>query len=149
MYVISTNYLEHQGGTKFYETVLIREEGGPALLIKRWGSIALKNGGGQTKYERGSHAAVAHERARIINEKMGKGYARGPATGRMHQANDAEIDAPDLLGRAKSHYGSETTEYIAEYFGLRTDATAAVVEEAPAPQAPEPEVERGESWGSW
>lgn len=148
-YNISTAYLEHDGGTKFYETVLIREDNGPGLLIKRWGAIALKNGGGQTKYERGSHDVVVREEAKILSEKRRKGYFDATKAGPLHTwSGRNDLDGARLEALAKQHYGADTQAYVSDYFGLN-GAGGIVSEEPPAPKEPEVPVERGESWGSW
>jgi len=147
-YKIDTNYLEHSGGTKFYETVMIQEDNGPGLLIKRWGAIALKNGGGQTKYERGTHSVVAGENNKILAEKRKKGYDNATKSGALHTWAGKEVDAAMLAGLVKGHYGRDTEDYVKDYFGLNGSAPV-VNEEPPAPKEPETPIERGETWGSW
>ncbi|MFK3741005.1 WGR domain-containing protein [Massilia sp. TN1-12] len=147
-YKIDTHYLEHSGGTKFYETVLIQEDNGPGLLIKRWGAIALKNGGGQTKYERGTHSVVAGEANKILREKKKKGYDHATKSGALHSwSGRSDVDAVMLGAMVKQHYGADTAAYVKDYFGL--NAAGAVVNEEPKPREPEKPIERGETWGSW
>ena len=148
-YSIETEYLEHKGGTKFYETVLIKEENGPGLLIKRWGAIALKNGGGQTKYDRGMHSIVTTERDKILREKTSakSGYERAMKSGALHTWHGREITAAQLAGLSKHHYNAEVAAYLMDYFGM--NGTAEVINEAPPAREPEKPIERGETWGSW
>ena len=149
-YSIETEYLEHKGGTKFYETVLIKEENGPGLLIKRWGAIALKNGGGQTKYDRGMHSIVTTERDKILREKTSakSGYGRVAKSGALHTWHGRnDLDAGRLEALAKQHYGADTAAYVKDYFGL--GSTAEIVDETPPAREPEKPIERGETWGSW
>jgi predicted DNA-binding WGR domain protein len=146
-YHIETHYLEHIGGTKFYETVRISEPSGPCLLIKRWGAIGVKNGGGQTKYERGDQATVLGEERQILNEKMKKGHSETPFAYGLHKSNRSTLSADVLQIAVHEHHGREIAEYVTEYFGL--GAPGAVVSEEPHAPAPAASEMQDERWGSW
>lgn len=165
MYQVTTEYLEHDGGSKFYETVLIAEENGPAILIKRYGKIANKMGGGQTILERGDLRSREVERDKILADKRklraGKGQYRDAVRptfglhkigGKTPSGKPKLIEEGALIGAIQAHFGASDARAITDYFAI-TDISGdpdfaveaqAVIEEEPA--AP---IERGESWGSW
>jgi predicted DNA-binding WGR domain protein len=143
--------MEHQGGTKFYETVLmVGNHGaltGASMLIKRWGRLDQKKGGGQTKIERGSTAAVKASRDKIHREKIAKGYSNSSNLNGhgLHAAHSHEVGVERLLEYAHLHYHSpEEFKAISDHFGAGMAF--------PLPESvrePEVEVDRGESWGAF
>lgn len=163
MITIEHKYREHAGGTKFYETVLFaREDGGPSVLVKRFGKIALKRTGGQTKIEDYMSArAAADEMTRIWKEKdKPKEYSVDNASGsRIEQQLAATGGLPSLTiaGRkvvmtmAEEHYGKGSgMDYtIADFLKMddKYDPNADLGEIIET--EPEIEVDRGETWGSW
>lgn len=153
-YKIETDYLEHDGGTKFYETVVIHEDGGPAILIKRYGSVGLKMGGGQTLIERGSYSAMDQARQKILADKSkfraGKGqYVRADRLDMgLHTAHNRQIGAKALAGGVARHFNGADGRAILSYFGITDVMTSDVVQEGPATAPAEPEV-RDATWGSW
>jgi len=153
-YKIDVQYLEHDGGTKFYETVLIQEDGGPGMLIKRYGSIDKKMGGGATIIERGSHSVVAASANKILTEKRkprgDKGqYKDAPRLSfGLHQVRGLSISNSDLTMYVTQHYNRADSDAIKSYFGVG-GAAAEVVKEEPAAFVSEEPVIRDASWGSW
>lgn len=154
MYKIKVDYLEHSGGTKFYETVKItRIDDGLSVLVKRYGSNANKVGGGQTLISTGSEAAIETSRLKILSEKK-KITAKGEYKSvnlldlPIHLYSDktcAEADFHTMVGR---HYMSADTKQIMNYF---KNAFVAAAWTNPADMTKEPEapVVRDASWGSW
>lgn len=71
MIKITHKYRQHSGGSKFYETVIFEDSNnGPSVLVKRFGKIAQRNGGGQYKIENYNTATEAiNEDTRIWKEK--------------------------------------------------------------------------------
>lgn len=154
-YWIHTDYLEHDGGTKFYEMVTIHETDGPALLIKRWGKIGNKTGGGQTKIHRGSKTVCADERQAILNEKTRPRADKGkyveatrPSFG-FHMHTISPIDADALSNAAMRHYSADDCGAIMSYFGLVGDASVVDTTAQPKKKEPEPSIDRGDFWASW
>lgn len=157
MYDIRTRYLEHDGGTKFYETVLIHESDGPAILIKRWGAITAKMGGGQFKMDKGSFAVCIDEEGKICREKEklrpGKGrYSSAPEPKLpMHKERGRSIDTGAMMRGVTDHYPALQAKQILNYFGL----SIGVVDEDPDNDIVDEgidhptEEERGSHWGSW
>lgn len=153
-YKIETDYLEHDGGTKFYETVLIQEVEGAAMLIKRYGSISTKMGGGQTIIERGSYLEMDQSRRKILADKSryrsGKGqYMRvdRPDMG-MHAAHGHQISSKSLAGGVARHFNGTDGRAIQSYFGIIW-SNADVVKEEPVAAEPEEPIIRDAHWGSW
>lgn len=152
MFSIVTDYMEHDGGTKFYEAVQITEKGGPSILIKRYGKVGNKMGGGQYVIERGSAGSVATSTLKIISDKEKRGYGKteAPHFGLHPFSRGSDIDARRLYEAVAGHYDRPTLEQIANYFGLTRDATGTaddeIVETAPEPEAA---VVRDETWASW
>lgn len=163
MITIEHKYREHAGGTKFYETVLFaRDDGGPSVLVKRFGKIGLKRVGGQTKIEDYPAAVAARaELQRIWKEKgKPKEYSINDASGsHIEKLLDDTGGLPSLTiaGRkvvmtiAEEHYGKGGgMEYtIADFLKLddKYDPNADIGEIIET--EPEEPVDRGETWGSW
>jgi|GEM_PF-3317249 len=154
MFNVKAHYLQHDGGTKFYETVLIDEPNGPAMLIKRWGKInEMNGGGGQTKIERGSLSALRLERDKILVEKRklrnGGRYIDASSAYMLHSVR-GPVDEDKLKGWLK-HYKDPTVQNaVMEYFRFTNDVediVAATGEDVVVES--EPEIERDASWGSW
>jgi hypothetical protein len=155
-YKITTDYLEHRGGTKFYEVVMIEEEDGPCMTIKRYGPIVNKISGGQIIIERGSSSSVRLARDKILKEKTAsaKGYSpvTRPMSG-MHDENGNRIQAPRLQAIVEDHYATKNAADIKNYFGLAGSLAAAsdddIITEEPEEAKPEIEAPRDSTWGSW
>ena len=153
---ITTDYLEHRGGTKFYEVVMIEEEDGPAMTIKRYGPIVNKISGGQIIIERGSSSSVRLARDKILKEKTAsaKGYSpvSRPMSG-MHTEADNRIGAALLQKIVEDHYAVKNATDIKNYFGLSGSLAAGrdddVIVEEPEEAKPEIEAPRDSTWGSW
>lgn len=155
-YKIETNYLEHDGGTKFYETVLISEDGGPAILVKRYGSIDKKMGGGQTIIDRGNRNACVQGCMKILAEKTklrpGKGqYVEADRIlYGLHPHDQRNVNAFELEKAVTDHFNRSDSDAIKSYFGITGGAPgAAVVKEEPAAAGPEEPIIRDAHWGSW
>jgi len=70
---VTHKYREHAGGSKFYETVLFEDlGGGPSVLVKRFGKVAQRCGGGQYKIENYNNRAEAVEADSKIWKEKGK-----------------------------------------------------------------------------
>lgn len=163
MITIEHKYRMHAGGSKFYETVLFtRDDGGPSVLVKRFGKAALCRQGGQTKIEDYATAAQARaEEARIWKEKgKPKEYSVDTSSGsHIEQQLDATGGLPSLtlagrkvvMSMAEEHYGKGGgMDYtIADFLKMddKYDPNADLGEIIET--EPEVEVDRGETWGSW
>jgi hypothetical protein len=153
-YKVEVEYLEHDGGTKFYETVLIKEHSGPGILIKRYGAIDKKIGGGQTIIERGSHSVVDAAANKILTEKRkrsSKGQYLNVAQlnfGLHTVHNVFNVGADELAKRIADHYNRADSDAIQSYFGIGASG-AGVVKEEPAAAEPEEPIIRDAHWGSW
>lgn len=166
---VGLDYLEHDGGTKFYETVLIREiiderasgfapsSQDPAILIQRWGKIEANTGGGQIKTVKGSLTVCANERERILNDKQrakpGKGeYVKhAPSAyglGRTINCGSSKVmDDTELGTTLAEHYGSgATSDMIMKHFGTAGEQGQKV---ADGIAEEENEQNRGTHWASW
>jgi len=154
---ISTNYLEHSGGTKFYEVVKLSDmAAGAHMVIKRWGKIAEKMGAGQTKVERyGDESEAADSVNEILRDKRKDKGAKGRYTDAvlnlgLHAYNGASAQDNDVMGIVRGHYQQRDVHESANYFFDLEKAAAPgdeVIDE-PAPEPARP-VERGDTWGSW
>lgn len=155
MFSVEVHYYEHDGGTKFYELTLIKEDGGPALLLKRYGKMTYKLTGGQVLVERGSYSELRVDLQKTVSEKTrlrpGKGrYLPMPLSRlglhRLHGRRD--ITAEDLASGLAGHFNAQVYEAIFTYFNLDGTQANVVIEERPAP-APVVEEQRSEVWGTW
>ncbi len=145
----------HEGGTKFYEVVqLYNADARKFILVKRWGKAAARVRGGEIKVEEFSTAQRLDAAAdKVIREKQGRGYSatKPDAAGALHTRGGSSFASETDFGNTLSmHYGPNGTR-IREVLGLSLGAVnpddddddEVVVEE------PQPEPDRGETWGSW
>lgn len=155
---VATTYHEHDGGTKFYETVLLMAPDGKSMLVKRWGALRNLSKGGQTKVERGDYSSMLRERDRIVSEKMrpttNKGhYASSNAlTGRGFHAMSATgtHSLSDVLKVSDKHYDAEVAVAIKDYFIASDDSIVrSAFNKSPVRKELEPEIDRGAVWGSF
>jgi predicted DNA-binding WGR domain protein len=163
MITIEHKFRAHIGGSKFYETVLFeRDDGGPSVLVKRFGKISLVRQGGQTKIEDYPSAAAARaEMTRIWKEKgKPREYSStAPSSSHIEKqlAETGGLPSLTLAGRkvvmsmAAEHYGKGSgMDYtIADFLKMddKYDPNADLGEIIET--GPEIEVDRGETWGSW
>lgn len=158
---VSTAMLEHDGGTKFYEMVVVEEQGGPAVLVKRWGTMAQRNGGGQTKVDVYANRTLAwNELVKTLREKERARGDKGqyvkvstPPSFGLHRvaASVKRLTGAVLMESLKDHFASSDISQIIRPFNLdlsdlAPDVLNDIIEEFATPEEP---VERGENWGSW
>lgn len=155
MFNIRATYLRHDGGTKFYETVLIHHKDGPAMLIKRWGSMDKRDGGGQTQVSRGTIASQKAEEQKILTEKRraraGKGRYMDQTFNYGFHMLSTNV-GPDQVRKALSHYdNAEVRNAIDTHFDLgeMNDVDDIVMATGEDFEIEEPQTERGSNWGSW
>lgn len=149
-YTVETNYLVHDGGTKFYETVLITSHtSDKAVLIKRYGPINKSRGGGTIIFKQGGIKNCRELCEKIVAEKRtlrsGKGKYVGTKGNHGLQRSPKEVfAAQDLQAAISAHYNDQDiARQVAAYF-------PAVLDMAPTPACPpEPEPVRDASWGTW
>lgn len=158
---VSHKFNVHEGGTKFYETALFeREDGGPSVLVKRFGRISDKKSGGQTKFENYSTSQEARQAARDIWKQKDKpkeysnpvslDHGIGTAVAGVSGTGKLRIhDRPSLIALVESHYGRsgglELTIADALNMPDKYDPNADMVVETFA----EEPIDRGEEYGSW
>lgn len=132
--------MNHVGGTKFYETAWFAS-GENFISVFRWGKMTEKDaGGGQTKME--IHTAL-WKAQKACDDKQNEKRKRGYEFAGGSLSNSTDKIALMLGG----HYSNvETVDRICELLGEEgggpTPAIGEVVME-------EPEIVRGEEWGSW
>ena len=157
-YTISTTYHLHSGGTKFYETVKISDiPGGQHMLIKRYGSVDKRHGGGQVKIEKydGRMSACSAELSEIIASKQ-KGnkdghYIAASLGWGLHSAGSKTYEGNEFERAIRSHYSFEHASAIVSHFASPTSVTnvETVDDDIVDTSVMEPEPDRGEQWGSW
>jgi predicted DNA-binding WGR domain protein len=154
---ITPKYYLHESGTKFYEVMEIwHPDQNRFLLVKRWGKVTARFGGGEHKIEPylGQRACSAAA-DKIIHQKEGRGYARTPLDWGLHAG--ATTFLPSTIEKAlKSHFDNYAVlAGIMHQLGLEMGAhmDTAVMDEADDIISEEPAVVpepvRGEEWGSW
>ena len=159
-FIVRSEYLEHTGGTKFYETVSIASESntGANILIKRWGSISVRTGAGQLKIEEFDDRRSLLRAEKTILEKKRKGKSDGAYVDKtsnhgFHTScwqKSTMLNEKEFAEFLKNHYlDNEGTHdgvfnIINSYEGsTEVNGNDIIVEE------PQPEPDRGEQWGSW
>lgn len=163
MITIEHKYRNHISGSKFYETTLFaRDDGGPSVLVKRFGKVVYARAGGQTKVEDYPTASAARaEQARIWREKdKPKEYSVVAESGsHIERALDDAGGLPSLVvaGRAaivaltKGQYGSSSgmDDTIADFLKMEDKYDPLADMGDIIETEPEEPVDRGETWGSW
>jgi hypothetical protein len=160
---VETYFLRHEGGTKFYETVLLKKieinfrgesECTGAMLIKRWGPWAHANTGGKDcQVHSGTLMLCEGERKKILKQKMSstKGYKVVPTTHSLHQMSGDNVHKPsEVLEKVQHHYASsDLVNQITKWIG---GITMAATDTSPVTKA-EPvfdeTVDRGDAWGTF
>jgi len=157
MYQVEAKYLEHDGGTKFYETVRIVGDGGKSILIKRYGPIGKRLGGGQTKIEYyASEGAAKSAQREILNQKSaprpGKGvYKFAEAKFGFHIVGPKSLSQTGLRETTMKHYNETTDrEAVSEYFDyFAMTPGVPAVDIVDTTKIEEPPIVRDGNWGSW
>lgn len=156
--VLNLEYLEHTGGTKFYETVRLTDpDADRSILIKRWGPINNKHGGGQCKIERGGADAMHQAQRRIINEKLRGGYvnhrksSRNPGNGFYSLTENMPLNAASVRDAIEIQWhAGDVRDAVRDFFPELNGVTVRPTGVAAAPKAvpwDKQELDRGESWG--
>lgn len=143
-------YMEHEGGTKFYEVVVLHAaDFGKHLVIKRWGKIDTKTGGGEILITPATSARTAMQAAsKIINGKKARGYSPAITMHGLHSLGTA-IDGTEAIKDAiKAHYANGWQQILRNMDFPEYAQDVAAVKASP-PAKPEPEIDRGDNWGSW
>lgn len=166
MFAIETAFLEHDGGTKFYEVISITDkQDGETILIKRWGKMNVANacGGGQMLFETfASPKEASAEAVSVVREKTtprkGKGvYRLATMPPGINRSSGKTVSDTDLVSLTGQHYGPYSAAYNAIWnlFGQVLTSEDDVIEESmdieePADKAkPEQLKHRDETWGTW
>lgn len=169
MISVVADYLVHDSGSKFYETVLAWIDDGAttgrAILVKRWGPIAKNAGGGQVKIERFDNYSEAwREMTSIVTEKRkyrsGKGaYKEMIANFGLHRrtsgtVNPTALASDELCDELTKHYdGVHVRGEILNYFDIDEhgdiDLPMDVFDVVEEGIEEEPVIVRDQSWGSW
>lgn len=158
---IIPRYLEHKGGTKFYE-VMGFEFDGIRLLVKRWGANEFFKKLGQgpdIKIERLDGLKLESSVDAVVNEKSksAKGYSRVTVKHGFHKAmSDApyELEVDAFVSMLTHHYGADRANRIKSYWPDIDDVDlSGAINFANLPEGkvekPKPEIDRGEAWGAW
>lgn len=145
---VSIAYMEHEGGTKFYEVATYSLDSGRSVVVNRWGKMSAKRGG-EIKIESYAVKSQADAAARKkINEKGGRGY--NAATG-SYMPRTLNVDSARLS--LAGHYSdTDTVDGILTRLGIDDVLTEAISQPVPdeiVTDEPKPEPERGGEWASW
>lgn len=157
MFEVETTYHIHSSGTKFYETVMISNRTtNQYMLVKRYGPVAKREGGGQVKIERwdGTRQSMLNERTKIIHEKergnKDGAYMKAELFYGMQSSGVRDnVDIVTLKDQISRHYSSlEHRNEIRDHWTQSPGVTIGdVVNSVVDTSMPEPD--RGETWGSW
>lgn len=149
--LIEPRYLTHEGGTKFYEVIqlysVIQKR---FVLVRRWGKMALRNGGGETKIESfGDLRRCQQASDRILADKSKRGYSRATMGFGLHGVERTSADK--LRAALSQHYNDrDAVEQIVSMLG--SDETASHVDSEDVIEEGfevKPEPVRDADWGSW
>lgn len=143
---VTSNWLEHEGGTKFYQVFQLVPETGRSVTVTHWGKMAVARGEKNVRPVNGGETQVVEGRLLIskTTAKIKRGYSVDNST-----ENSYGDDSPWFV----EHFGAE----LAHRIEVAMFADIAVEEPTPIPprettsigKVIEPEAPRPESWGSW
>lgn len=161
---ISTIFMRHTEGTKFYESMWLRDKSrDQSVIVNRWGSLAsaAKRGGGTLKFKILANGKFApNYREKVIDSKEKRGYRRAGAQTydgkEVDDKFDFLIDRGILYPRGALKPDSDLNRFFEEC-GYGKSTNPAVLsfpwdetdEKLVAPIIPKAEVNRSTSWGSW
>lgn len=154
-------FLRHENGSKFYEVIQFYNVSAKSYVVAyRWGKMSDYRGGGQVKVEHHYDILRCQQAARKkVAEKSSRGYEVTAVSCGFHDALSGYgasivLRVSDVEAALDEHYKSlEAAGSIAynlklTYDGKKIDRIAIddIVEEGVDLA---PEVDRGDSWGSW
>ena len=147
-------YLEHEGGTKFYEVITFNNPDiGFHVTVQRWGPIAQAKKGGAIKCVSAASTRSALASAeKTIKGKKNRNYHPTDAGFGLHGMARHFASRGDFTAALSSHYSHDQVTAILSAIGLphSTVDTIIIDELAEAPPAlPPKELDRGQTWGSW
>jgi predicted DNA-binding WGR domain protein len=146
-------FLAHEGGTKFYEVAqLYNADGGKYILVKRWGKMGQRVRGGEIKieeYNSGSRLRVAADKA--LRDKQSRGYSiiKPDAGGALHTHNSSYTSEAEFKDTIVMHYGPNGPRVFANLTGQSTYSVDDERDDSIVVEEPQPEPDRGNTWGSW
>ena len=157
MFTVKRTLLKHDGGTKFYETVLIEYPGSPvtpecSMLIKRYGPVSKISGDGITIVERYSNVSLGREATqKILDEKKKHRAGKGVY---IHLASvkslDGVFDGNKLLDAVQAHYSdARNWDAVNNFFDLGSAPPNDIVEFEPTSSKEPAIADRGTNWGSF
>ncbi|MFT4064245.1 WGR domain-containing protein [Paraburkholderia sp.] len=155
--VVSSHYLPHSGGTKFYEIIEIANAGAKRFVeVRRWGKIshALGAGGQIQILEHKSAGAMADSARKQMNAKIKGGYSRQPGKFGFHRYGGSTYNETQVLSLLPDHYSTSAERAdIVEKAAIDPSGKVEKSMDNDGFVKPEeeagPEPDRGEHWGSW
>lgn len=152
---VQTRWMPHEGNTKFYEVIQFHNEAaGRFVVVRRWGKLVGKLGGGEVKIETFDTRRRCLEAAeRIASDKAGRGYERTHEVFGLHSLNGFVVSDADLADTIAAHYmNSDAFHHIMASLGFEVAGSRVVdnfaIEETPMAEH-EHEPARDADWGSW
>jgi hypothetical protein len=159
---IVPRYLEHKGGTKFYEVMGFEFEG-VRLVVKRWGAnefFKRLDQGPEIVVEKIDGLPLTGSVDQVVAQKTkaSKGYSRVTVAHGFHKAMsdsayDLEVDS--FISMLSNHYGSTRAARIKSYWpDLEDIDLSGAIHTLNTPvgavnDKPKIEIDRGEQWGAW
>lgn len=151
--LVEATYLAHEGGTKFYEAISFwNSEDNRGVLIKRWGKMTQRNGGGECKVEPfGDVRQLQDGYAKILNDKNKRGYSRARPDFDYLNGSAVYAKRSEFISATANHFAGSGVEFsVYSLLGIKDllvredeEADDIVIEE------PKPEPIRDANWGSW
>lgn len=151
---VGTDYLAHEGGTKFYEVIrFYNVDAKKFVLVKRWGKTSGAPGGGECKVETFTSQRQLESNAdKIITSKKGRGYVSASSTHGFNALGRSYKSGEDFYAALKKHYTTHAPiSEILIGMGITEleSGTVSEPENEIISETPTPEPDRDEDYGSW
>lgn len=129
MITIKRTYMDHSGGTKFYQPFLVAYDGPDGLrshaTVLHWGPVSSKGSGRSGRPVLGGQMQI-HQGSGVYRERLDSKQARS-STGHYSVVHSEETEYDSTDGRVEliRLFGSAQTEKILLELGLKFDGSEA------------------------
>lgn len=137
----------HEGGTKDYHFIMLVDEDGECVMVKRWGKVGSS---GQAKIEKFNHSyglRTALDKEKVRRAKKDYRFNAKVKAETIEGWNDALSNMPRAISNKAWMDNPEIATLVYGWLGGAESVPDKSA--APAFDPESDEVDRGDLWGSW